>query len=127
MTIFPGPSVKKMIKMLGISKENAKLLKDLMRREIKSTVTAKNMGIKIEYERYVFKIILEIANKILKGFGVECVEPKQASDYRDQKSGISYVNTGDTYKFTLMYDEEKNKFIISSIGDQAESQPNRFA
>lgn len=32
-------------------------------------------------------------------------------------SGISYLNSGDTYEITLMFDSDSNRFRIGSIGD----------
>jgi len=38
-----------------------------------------------------------------------------------------YVNMGDTYDTTLIYDYKTNRFVVSSWGDIVERQPRRFA
>lgn len=62
--------------------------------------------------------ILEEANKILHGFGVEPITDENAfvNKYYYDIIGL-YVNMGDTYDRTLVFDTEKQKFLITSWGD----------
>ena len=62
--------------------------------------------------------MLEEANKILNGFGVEPITDESAfvNKYYYDIIGL-YVNMGDTYDTTLVFDTEKQKFLITSWGD----------
>lgn len=53
---------------------------------------------------------LNLANYILRGYGVESLYP----EFKD----FQYVNMGETYKTTLCHTGER--FIISSWGDYVE-------
>jgi len=96
----PGPSVARMVKVLNITKAQAAELKALME------------------DGYVHRT-LERADEIL-GFGREYLTPS------DGGNGVDYVNTGDTYTPTLMFDYEKSRFLLGSWGDLVERQPSRF-
>jgi len=94
---LPGPSVKMMVERLGISKAQAQELKDLM-----------NAG---EPD------ILHAADHFMSGNGVERIPGRP---------GLMFVNMGDTYDTTLIYDYKTNRFVVSSWGDIVERQPRRF-
>lgn len=94
---LPGPSVKMMVARLGISKVQAQELKDLM-----------NAG---EPD------ILGHADYMMSGNGVERISGRP---------GLMFVNMGDTYDTTLIYDYKTNRFVVSSWGDIVERQPRRF-
>lgn len=97
-----GPSVARMIRLLGLSKAQATELKRMMN------------------EGYVFAT-LNAADKMLDGFGREYLYSSDGSN------GVDYVNMGDTYVTTFMFDFAKDKFIVGSWGDLVETQPRRFA
>ena len=64
-------------------------------------------------------------NEILDGFGVEYCESID-DDYFKQY-GIEYVNTGDVYNATIVYDYSNGRYYVTTMGDYIESQPdNRF-
>lgn len=62
---------------------------------------------------------LEWANHVLAGHGVEYI--------RDKRGGISYVNMGDSYAPTVIYDHSARRFRFTSIGDLIEAMPHRFS
>ena len=64
-------------------------------------------------------LIMEAANEILGGYGVEGIRDSQ-DDW------LSYVNMGDTYDETLLYDSGLNEFKFGSWGDFVEQRPERF-
>jgi hypothetical protein len=96
-----GPSVKRMVDFLGISKSDAQALKDQM-----------NEGATVGS-------ILKAADRILDGNGVESIG--------GYGGGLSYVNMGDTYDYTLIYDRKSRRFVAAAWGDIVEAQPRRFA
>ena len=96
-----GPSVKRMVDFLGISKSDAEMLKTKM-----------NDGATVGS-------ILKAADQILDGNGVESIG--------GYGGGLSYVNMGDTYDYTLIYDRKSRRFVAAAWGDIVEAQPRRFA
>ena len=94
-----GPAVKTMVDRLRISKADAQRLKDMM-----DTGAPR---------------ILQTADKMMNGNGVERIS--------GVGGGLMYVNMGDTYDTTLIYDYKTNRFVVSSWGDIVERQPRRFA
>lgn len=101
LTRKSGPSVARMVKELGVTKAQATELKQLMN------------------EGYVY-LTLNRADVMLNGHGREYLLAAYSS-------GVEYVNKGDTYAATLMFDFAKNKFLVGSWGDLVETQPRRFA
>jgi hypothetical protein len=69
-------------------------------------------------------LLLEMLNAVLHCFGVEYIARKEES-YTDLE-GISYLNTGDTYVATVIYDHTKDEWMISSYGDIVEENPEDF-
>jgi hypothetical protein len=93
-----GPAVKTMSERLRISKADAQKLKDMM-----DTGAPR---------------ILQAADGMMDGNGVERIPGRP---------GLMYVNMGDTYDTTLIYDYKTDRFVVSSWGDIVERQPRRFA
>lgn len=65
---------------------------------------------------------LELANTLLEGFGVEAVRDNEWSGYFGD-IGLLYVNTGDTYTTTLLYDTRTSRYYVASLGDFLEKAP----
>lgn len=95
-----GPSIKRMVDFLKLRKEDAASLKTKMDAGDRRSS------------------ILEAADRMLNGNGVEYIA--------GVGGGLSYVNMGDTYDTTLLYDEKSNRFVVASWGDIVENQPRRF-
>jgi hypothetical protein len=95
-----GPSVARMVKFLGVTKAQATELKNLMNAGLVTRTLAR-------------------ADIMLDGYG---------RDELPSPSGrVIYVDMGDTYNMTLMFDWSKDKFIVGSWGDLVEAQPRRFS
>jgi hypothetical protein len=66
--------------------------------------------------------VLEIADQNFEGHGIESVQPEGAFvDHYYQNIVALYVNFGDTYAQTLLYDTTTNTFMLTSWGDFLES------
>lgn len=61
--------------------------------------------------------VLEEVNKLIGGHGVEAVRDENAWDNYYGDTVATYVNMGDTYVTTLLYDTRNNEFHITSWGD----------
>lgn len=69
---------------------------------------------------------LKWANHVLAGHGVEYMRDERDDiNYRDMY-GIEYVNMGDSYVETVIYDHSARRFRFMSLGDLIESMPRRF-
>jgi len=65
---------------------------------------------------------LEEASRIIGGFGVEALQPEGAWVDRYWYNNIlDYVNMGDPYVTTIMYDTQKGEFLIGLWGDFLET------
>ena len=70
---------------------------------------------------------LKIANDIIKGYGVEAINNEngyQVNRYYQNIIGL-YINKGDTYDTTILYDTEKEVFMILSWGGWYEDWENK--
>lgn len=123
INVIPGPSVKKMESDLKLGHAEAVLLKALMDGRANSEKAAHELGITPKYNSRV-QNILEIANKLMNEFGVEYIAHRE--DSHRGAFGLEYVNTGDTYKTTLIYNLESGRFLISSWGDIVERNQKKY-
>lgn len=111
-----GPSAQKMAKELNIDAKYANEIKRLMRW---GPHTAKTYG--GDYSDSV-DTVMEEANRYMGGFGVESVRDENAwvNSYWQNTIAL-YVNKGDTYDTTLLYDTDKDRLYITSWGDWYEN------
>jgi hypothetical protein len=69
--------------------------------------------------------VMDAVNEAVDGHGVESIN---GTDYQVDKYWMDtillYVNLGDTYDTTLLYDTENNEFSIGSYGDFVEKWEN---
>jgi len=67
------------------------------------------------------ELVMEAANEILGGFGVEGIQIEGAwVDSHHFDIVASYVNMGDTYDATLVLDHETGEYLWTSWGDYVE-------
>lgn len=62
-------------------------------------------------------LILSALNDVVDGCGIEVIREDNSSD---GKIIAEYVNTGDTCSGTIVYDKEKNEFIVTTMADWVE-------
>jgi hypothetical protein len=94
------PSVKRLAEGLGLLPAKAKTLKEKM-----DTGSVEDA--------------LAFADKAMNGLGVEYIASSE--DTMRTPDGLDYVNMGDTYDTTLVYDHNKGKYLITSWGDVVEA------
>ena len=71
----------------------------------------------------VIEHALEVANLHLGGHGVEGL---QLDFRRGPTRSFDYVNMGDTYAATLIYDNHAKRFHVTSYGDMVETLERRY-
>ena len=70
--------------------------------------------------------ILSLADTYMDGHGVEYLRPDFKHGYgTGEPKGAYYVNMGDTYEATLIYDALKNDFLVGSYGDFVEAEERK--
>jgi hypothetical protein len=67
---------------------------------------------------------IEAANQILDGFGVEALQCMNVHGAHYEPHAV-YVNMGDTYTGTLVYDYARDRWLVTSWGDFVESEERR--
>lgn len=117
-------NIKKIAEKLNITIEQATKVKGIVTgtldpltfESVKKWVNqCHNMPSKLELK-------LESINEILEGYGVEYIE--SIDDSFNNMQGLSYVNLGDTYINTVIFDHGNNVFKYCSYGDIIESEAN---
>ena len=112
------PSVKMINRMLGniIEKEGSDIpsVCRRIRKEMDNAAT---------YDQ--IDKALDTINEILKGYGVESIRDNNWDSYYCD-IGILYVNMGDTYIPTVIYDTRKDSWYVTSWGDIVERNEKRF-
>lgn len=69
---------------------------------------------------------MDIADRILGGYGVEAIRGEAAPGGYFPDIVALYVNMGDTYTSTLIYDTVIERFLCSTMGGFVESRERRY-
>lgn len=69
---------------------------------------------------------LENANATIHGYGIEPINGDYHVDNYYFDIVALYVNTGDTYNATVLYETEKEKFLVTTMGDWVERNERRY-
>lgn len=69
---------------------------------------------------------LELADKLLSGHGVEPIRGDYQVDRYYYDVVALYVNMGDTYNTTLLYETENERFLVTSWGDWVEKNERKY-
>jgi hypothetical protein len=66
------------------------------------------------------ELLLSAANDLLDGFGVEPLETQEEWETLTSGPRREYINMGETYAVTLIYDHDHGRFFLASYGDVVE-------
>ena len=69
--------------------------------------------------------VLEDVNVAIGGYGVEAIEGGWHDRYYQNIVAL-YVNRGDSYAGTVLYNATTNRFVITSVGDFVERNGRRL-
>ena len=70
--------------------------------------------------------VLFAVNKAIDGFGVEAIRSEKAWDNYYGDSVALYVNTGDTYSASVVYDIGKHQLYVTDYGEWVERNEKLF-
>ena len=115
-----APSIQRLQADLGLTTQQAKLVRALIRKEVKTwdetLFPATSAWLKTCYHRPSYPDrLLSALNEVIGGHGVETIEGREFN----QPSAL-YVNTGDAYSPTLLYCYKSNTVRLTTWGDYAE-------
>lgn len=116
--IMPSATVAKHLLGLGVWSEKPNLLKGLTASTAR--MLAKKLKEALEFGREPIDNALSFANGVMDGFGVESITGPYVDSYYRNINAI-YVNTGEAYAPTILFDTERQKFYVTSWGHWAET------
>lgn len=104
-----GPSASKMEKELHIAHEDAYLVKLIMEGKVDPRHIQKSPSNYPDYVKQLYAI-----DKIIGGHGLVPIN--------DQNNNCiaEYINTGETYNATVLYDKKRKRYFLDSLGDFVE-------
>jgi len=70
--------------------------------------------------------VLEEADKLIDGSGIEAINGDYHVNNYYHDIVALYVNTGDTYNTTLLYETERDRFLVTSFGDWVERNERKY-
>jgi len=130
-----APSVKTLVADFRISDDEAKLIRklaavsddgDALKKLVDTRVPATSSYVRSLYSDpyrsrlWRTTVALHAMNEVMGTAGVEGLGPPRGGDYAPP---YEYLNTGDTYAATLVYDRDRDRLFVSSWGDVAEKHP----
>lgn len=68
------------------------------------------------------ELIMEALNAVLEGYGVEAIRDENAWDSYHGDIIATYVNMGDPYTSTVLYDVENDRYLTTTWGDFVEER-----
>ena len=104
------PSIKIISGFFGITRGQAQLIRSVMDSATNNKAIDSAMG---------------SLNTLLEGYGVEAFRGEWWTNVFWLDINLLYVNMGDTYTGTILYDPQAERFILSSWGDFVERHPER--
>ena len=123
LSSIPGPSAKRIAEALAIELALAKRIKGMMLGDFNSKRIAEEENIPNRQYMDRPRRILSIANKYSDRFGVECILRKDDVFYLNI---VEYVNMGETYQDTLLYDYTTDRFYVTTWEDFVETREKQF-
>jgi len=130
-----APSAKTLTSEFKISADAAKLvrafaavaddgekLKELVDKKAPATASYVRSMHSDPYRSRLWRttVALHAMNEHFGTYGVEGLGPPRSGDYAPP---YEYLNAGDTYSATLIYDRDRDRLFVGSWGDLVESHP----
>jgi hypothetical protein len=115
-------SIKRISESLNVERETARKIKALVNYELEpDQFESVDAWIRQCYnEPSIDEKIMCALNELLDGHGIEAIRDSRQWDSYYGDCRFSYVNMGDTYNATILYDCMNDRYILSSWGDVVE-------
>jgi hypothetical protein len=72
-------------------------------------------------------IVLDLVNEYIRGHGVEAIRGDYHVDNYYFDIVALYVNTGDAYSPTLLYETDTDRFMLTTWGDWVERNERKYS
>jgi hypothetical protein len=121
-------SVKVIMEALNVDRKTALRIRGV----VKGTINPDDETLFPQTDRWIrqcyhrpddVSLQLSALNELINGFGVEGLGKNDRAPYTPP---FEYINTGDTYNTTIIRDNRKDRFFISTWGDVVETHPRLF-
>ncbi len=116
-------SQKRLAEWLGLSASDAAKLRKKMD-EVGSEAFDR-YGVRKRYQNQIDDV-LDLANKLTQAHGVEAIRGDYHVDNYYFDVVALYVNMGDTYAPTLLYNTDTDTWILTSWGDWVERNSRKY-
>jgi hypothetical protein len=112
----------KLIRKLSAAADDAEELKKLIDTRVPGTARYVSSLYSDPYRSRLWRttVALHAMNEIMGTHGVEGLGPPRSGDYA---APYEYLNAGDTYAATLVFDRDNDRLFVSTWGDIAEKHP----
>jgi hypothetical protein len=109
----------KLIRALASTADDGEQLKKLVDARVPATESYARSMHSDPYRSRLWRttVALHAMNEVLGTYGVEGLGPPRGGDYAPP---YEYLNAGDTYTGTLIYDRDRDRLFVGSWGDVAE-------
>lgn len=117
------PPVKKIAEALNIDATKAKLIRAVIKGE-RSPLDVNVAPLTVAWSEKCYhapklrECIVKACDEIAGTYGAEVIDPQE--DWKEGYPRLEYLNTGDTYSATLIFDFDTMRVYIASWGDVAE-------
>lgn len=114
------PSIKRIARLLNVDTNTACTIRELMDGRCDPEIF--DDVIKWRYQCYNWppsrpEMVMCAINGILQAHGVESIATSTYVDRYHDHIRYTYCNMGDPYKYTVVYDALKGKYMVCSWGD----------
>lgn len=108
---------KRLIELFSLTPWKAQTLQHILTGKLCPSELLEMLGSKYKLGSNTNELILTAANHILEGHGLESVTSMDYYSYYWGHTIFTYVNMGDTYNTTILYDIRKERLLVTTLGD----------
>jgi len=117
-----APTAKKIAQVFRLTDQEAIIIRKVLKGEL-PTKAFKLTDYERQYGAAERRLI--VVNKIIDGHGVEALADRDDNSSSYLPHAI-YINTGDTYSPTILFDYHTRNFSLTTWGDYVERHPKWF-
>lgn len=117
-----SPENAKLVRLLAAAADDGEKLKKLVDARVPATASYVHSMYSDPYRSRLWRttVALHAMNEVLEMSGVEGLGPPRSGDYAPP---YEYLNAGDPYSGTLIYDRDGDRLFVGSWGDVVEKHP----
>jgi hypothetical protein len=117
-----GSDEAKLIRSIAAAADDGERLKTLVDAKVPGTSSYVRSMHSDPYRSRLWRttVALHAMNEVMGTHGVEGLGPRRGGDYAPR---YEYLNAGDTYAATLIYDRDGDRLFVGTWGDLVEKHP----